>query len=232
MCREEARMLRIVIVEDDPVAASLLSDYVPCEDIAVDAVYGSGEEALERLRSLPLPDVILLDVNLPGISGIETAARVKESWPSVEIVMQTIFEDADTILAAIRSGASGYLLKASSSEEFRRAIREAKSGGSPLSGRVAKRVLESFRQVPEPGPASGAAVGPRERFALTEREEEILDSLIAGASYKEIAFELGISTHTVNSHLRKVYEKLRVNSRSEAVAVALGKQHEPSDGRA
>jgi DNA-binding NarL/FixJ family response regulator len=212
-------MLRIAIVEDDPVAASLLADYVPCEDIAVDAIYGSGEAALERMRSIPLPDVLLLDVNLPGISGIETAARVKEAWPSVEIVMQTIFEDADTILAAIRAGASGYLLKASSSEEFRRAIREAKAGGSPLSGRIAKRVLECFRSQ-QPLPLAAM----RAHFALTAREEEILDKLIAGASYKEIAAALCISAHTVSSHLRKVYEKLRVNSRAEAVAVALGKQ--------
>jgi DNA-binding NarL/FixJ family response regulator len=212
-------MLRIAIVEDDPVAASLLEDYVPCEDIAVDAVYGSGESALEHMRSLSLPDVLLLDVNLPGISGIETAAKVKEAWPSVEIVMQTVFEDSDTILAAIRAGASGYLLKASSSEEFRRAIREAKAGGSPLSGRIAKRVLECFRSRQAPPPAA-----TRAHFDLTAREEEILDKLIAGASYKEIASALGISIHMVNSHLRKVYEKLRVNSRSEAVAVALSKQ--------
>jgi DNA-binding NarL/FixJ family response regulator len=219
---EGKAMIRIAIVEDDPMASSLLRDYISCEDMAVDAAYGSGEEALERMRSLPLPDVVLLDVNLPGISGIETASRLKEAWPGIEIVMQTVFEDGDTILAAIAAGASGYLLKASSSEEFRRAIREVVAGGSPLSGRVAKRILESFRSLTEQVPA-------REQFDLTAREEEILDKLIAGASYKEIGSDLGISAHTVNSHLRKVYEKLRVSSRSEAVAVALGKQ--PPAGR-
>ena len=210
-------MIRIVIVEDDPMASSLLRDYISCEDIAIDAAYGSGEEALERMRSLPLPDVVLLDVNLPGISGIETASRLKAAWPNIDIVMQTVFEDGDTILAAIASGASGYLLKASSSEEFKRAIREVVAGGSPLSGKVAKRILESFRSLPK-------AISAREQYDLTAREEEILDKLIAGSSYKEIASDLGISVHTVNSHLRKVYEKLRVSSRSEAVAVALGKQ--------
>jgi len=226
-------MIRIAIVEDDPMAAALLRDYIACDDIAVDAAYGSGEEALERMRSLPLPDVVLLDVNLPGISGIETAARVKEAWPGVEIVMQTVFEDTDTILAAIAAGASGYLLKASSSDEFKRAIREAKAGGSPLSGKVAKRVLERFRADGASGAAaagtpgsgaSGKAATAKERYSLTPREEEILGKLIAGASYKAIASDLGISTHTVNSHLRKVYEKLRVNSRSAAVAIAIGKR--------
>jgi len=223
-------MIRIAIVEDDPMAASLLRDYIACDDIAVDAAYGSGEEALERMRSLPLPDVVLLDVNLPGISGIETAARIKEAWPGVEIVMQTVFEDTDTILAAIAAGASGYLLKASSSDEFKRAIREAKAGGSPLSGKVAKRVLERFRAdgggasgTPGAG-AAGRAAAAKARYSLTPREEEILGKLIAGASYKAIASDLCISTHTVNSHLRKVYEKLRVNSRSAAVAIAIGKR--------
>ncbi|MDP3179030.1 MAG: response regulator transcription factor [Spirochaetaceae bacterium] len=213
-------MLRIAIVEDNAVAASILVEYISCDDIAVDAVYRSGEEALERMRTLPLPDVLLLDLNLPGISGIETAERIKAEWPSVEIVMQTVFEDSESIFKAIRAGVSGYLLKASTSDEFRKAIREAKAGGSPLSSKVAKRVLESFRAEATGGTArKGGAV---ERFDLTEREEQILAGLIRGASYKGIAAMLNISPHTVNSHIRKVYEKLRVTSRSAAVARALG----------
>jgi DNA-binding NarL/FixJ family response regulator len=214
-------MLRIAVVEDDPVAASLLVDYIACEDISVDAVYRSGEEAVERMRALPLPDLLLLDLSLPGISGIETAARIKAEWPSVEIVMQTVFEDSESIVGAIRAGVSGYLLKASTSDEFRRAIREAIVGGSPLSGKVAKKVLESFRAAAKA--ETERRDGALEGFNLTNREEEILDGLIHGASYKEIAAELAISPHTVNSHIRKVYEKLRVNSRSAAVARALGR---------
>ena len=214
-----AAMIRIVIVEDNPLAASLLADYIPCEDIAVDAVYRSAEEALDRMRRLPLPDLVLLDLNLPGISGIEAAKRIKESWPGIDIIIQTIFEDSDSILGAIRAGVSGYLLKASSSADFRKAIREVRAGGSPLSGKVAKKILESLKASPEAVDSEKAIEG----FELTEREDEILRTLIQGDSYKEIAAKFGISPHTVNSHLRKVYEKLRVNSRSEAVAVALGK---------
>ncbi len=208
-------MLYITLVEDDPVAAELLKEYLRTGEMEIDRHYATAEEALEAIPALPLPDLVLMDIGLPGLSGIEATRRLKGRFPALEIVMLTTFEDSRSVVEAIKAGASGYLLKASTQGQLQEAILEVARGGSYLSGRIARKVLEEFRSelVPPTDPAPES---------LTAREREILDQLVAGASYKAIAGRLGISVHTVNNHIRHIYEKLHVNSRAEAAAKVLG----------
>jgi DNA-binding NarL/FixJ family response regulator len=207
----QRRVIRIEIIEDDPVAQDLLREYLKTEETEVAAIYTSGEEALEEMgQSKELPTVVLMDIKLPGISGIETARRLKAKYPSLEIIMLTIHEDDATIMQAVEAGASGYVLKGSPKEELLTALREATQGGSFLTGKIARRILHNF-------PRSENNAGGK-AFGLTGREEEILKELTLGHSYKEIADKLNLSFFTVNNHIRKIYEKMRVHSRGEAAA--------------
>ncbi len=210
-------MIFVTIVEDNPIAANLLKEYIENPEIRVGTVYASGEEALEAIPANPLPDLVLVDIGLPGISGIEVTRKLKEMYPDLEIMIQTVFEDTSTIVSAIKAGASGYILKASTRDDITRAIMEVKKGGSFLSGKIARKIFQEFQSSDTTDAAASI-----ETFLLTAREEEILRELIRGATYKEIASRLDISIHTVNNHIRKIYEKLRVNSRGEAVARAIG----------
>lgn len=215
-------MIYVAIIEDNPTAAVLLKEYIESPDIRVTAVYPSGEEALALIPGIPLPDILLVDIGLPGISGIEVTRRLKEQFPDLEILIQTVFEDTASIVAAIKAGASGYILKASSRDEIIRAVMEVRKGESFLSGKIARKILQEFKNR-ETGAAGETA---HTDYALTAREEEILRELIRGTSYKQIADHLDISIHTVNNHIRKIYEKMRVNSRGEAVAKAMGSRAE------
>lgn len=211
-------MLNICIVEDDPLAANLLQEYIEGDDMRVVNHYSSAEDAMSRIPILPLPDVILMDVGLPGASGIDATSNLKSRYPDLEIIMLTTFEDTETIVRSIKAGASGYLLKASRAEEIRGAIKQICRGGSTLSGSVARKLLREFRQ---PTHERDTATDD-ELESLTEREHHILDLLISGKSYKAIAADLDISVHTVNNHIRHIYKKMHVQSRSEAVAKTLG----------
>lgn len=210
-------MLYVAIVEDNKRAGEILREYIEGEDIKVTAVYDSGEEALELIPALPLPDIILMDIGLPGISGIEVTRKLKERYQTIEVIIQTIFEDSTTIIDAIKAGASGYILKGSSREDIVKALWEVKKGNSFLTGRVARKVLQEFQR------PSGKAVTSVcvEDFSLTGREEEILREIIKGLPNKEIADRLSISAHTVSNHIRRIYEKMQVHSRGEAVAKAM-----------
>lgn len=211
-------MIFVALVEDDPVAADLLKDYLSGEELKITNHYTSAESALERIPTLPLPDIILMDIGLPGITGIEATRQLKQQFPDINIVMLSTFEDSKSILGAIKAGASGYLLKATSSHEIRDALQEIHRGGSFLSGRIARKMLDEFRMdmMNRDGPASGQIE------QLTEREQGILDRLVKGDSYKAIADDCNISVHTVNNHIRRIYEKMQVHSRAEAVAKAIG----------
>lgn len=208
-------MFHIAVVEDEPVIGKFLKKLLEGKGATV-TLYPSGEDILEKIQ-LPLPDVVLMDINLSGISGIETTLLLKQRYPDLEIVVQTILEDTTTILEAIKAGASGYLLKASPAEEIISALEEVKRGGSFLTGKIARKMLGEFQKTE----THQLQKEPLPIFMLTTREEEILKELIQGASYKDIAARLAISHHTVNNHIRKIYEKLRVNSRAEAVAKAI-----------
>ncbi|BCU78525.1 response regulator transcription factor [Luteolibacter sp. LG18] len=201
------RKSTVAIVEDNSALGASLRKVVESSDqLQCVGVWTSGEEALKKIDAFR-PDVVLMDINLPGISGIEATARVKEYLPEIQIVMVTVYGDHDKIFAALKAGAAGYLLKRSSPSEVRDAIQEVLTGGAPMSPEIARRVVETFRQ-----PTRDAAQSP----GLSPRETEILEALCEGLANKEIASRLGIAPDTVRVHLRNIYEKLHVRSRTEA----------------
>lgn len=173
------------------------------------AVCGSGEDALKEFPRCR-PDVALMDINLPGMSGIECTARLKQLLPELQILMVTVYADNEYVFEALKLGASGYLLKSADPSELTRSIREVIAGGAPMTGQIARRVVEVFQQ-----PQSAR----ENRAELSKREVEVLELLAKGYANKEIAQRLGTSTETIRVHIRHIYEKLHVHSRTEAVAL-------------
>lgn len=176
------------------------------------------EDAFAALTAEPAPQVLLLDVGLPGVSGIEGIARLRLLAPQMAIVILTVFEEDDKIFRAICAGAAGYLLKTSSTEDIAAAIRSAAAGGSPINPTIARRVLEMF---------SRANPVPRD-YGLTPRELDILKLLVAGSTIKDAAAQLGIGYYTADEYIRSVYEKLQVRSRGSAIAKAVNEKLVPS----
>jgi DNA-binding NarL/FixJ family response regulator len=207
--------IRVALVEDDSrIRASLISLFELAEGYRCVNAFGSTEETLAGSVA-DIADVVLMDINLPGRSGIECVAELKRRNPALLVVMLTVYEDADKIFAALRAGASGYLLKRTPPAELLEAIREAVDGGSPMSSLIARKVVASFQDPTGPRPTAAAA--PLPLPTLTPREREILNALAKGLLYKEIADQLGIGTTTVRTHLRSIYDKLQVQTRTEAV---------------
>lgn len=167
----------------------------------------SAEDAIHKVPKL-LPDVVVMDLHLPNMSGADCTRRLKDLCPSVRILVLTVYEDNDRIFGALKAGASGYLLKRADPTAILRAIQEVKDGGAPMSSQIASRVVESFRETNHT---------PEVSEKLSQREEEILDVLAKGYRSKEIAEHFCISVTTVNTHLRHIYEKLHVRSRAEAI---------------
>jgi len=176
--------------------------------------YASGEQALRELPG-QIPDVVLMDINLPGMSGIECVARLKQKVPKTQVLMLTTYEEGDLIFESLRAGANGYLLKNMPPSELVQAVEQVHAGGSPMSMHIARKVVNHFQQIKQPS---------SEMEKLTKRELEILALLAKGFLYKEIADQLGISLSTVRAHLHTVYEKLHVQSRTEAVVKYLGER--------
>lgn len=173
--------------------------------------FDSCEKALAALASDDAPDLILLDVGLPGMSGLDGMRLIKERSPKALVVILTVFEDDDKVFSAICAGAAGYLLKTSSATEITEAVRDALDGGSPMTSRIARRVLDMFSKL-----------APKHSdYGLSDREKEILQLMVTGLIKKEIAERLTLSVHTVDTYLRRIYEKLEVNTRTGAVAKAL-----------
>jgi DNA-binding NarL/FixJ family response regulator len=198
----------VAIVEDNAALGSSLRKIVEsATDFRCVGVWTTAEEALKKIEAFR-PQVILMDINLPGMSGIHATARIKQHLPELQVIMVTVYRDHDQIFAALKAGASGYLLKRSTPEEVRQAIRDVRSGGAPMSAEIARRVVEAFHQ-----PAKAADT---ETVKLSKRETEILEHLTKGLANKEIADRLDISVETVRVHLRRIYEKLHVHSRTEA----------------
>ena len=173
--------------------------------------FRSMEEALEKIK-FALPDVALVDIGLPGMSGVEGVRILKELYPSLLMVMNTVYEDDERIFDALCAGASGYLLKKTPPTRLLESLNEAIAGGAPMSPEVARRVLKIFREIRPPEHAD---------YKLTPHETRLLRLLVEGHSYKTAAARLGVSVKTVSFHLQKIYEKLQVHSKSEAVAKAL-----------
>ncbi len=199
---------QVAIVEDNAALGNGLRKLVEsADDFRCVGVWTSAEEALKKIEAF-MPQVILMDINLPGMSGIEATARIKRHLPEIQVIMVTVYRDHDQIFAALKAGASGYLLKRSTPDEVRQAIRDVRSGGAPMSAEIARRVVEAFHQ-PVAKPVA-------DEVKLSRRETEILEYLSKGMANKEIADRLEISVETVRVHLRRVYEKLHVHSRTEA----------------
>lgn len=205
----EPLLIRVAIVEDDAVIRRSLSQIVgEARGLSCVAACATAEEGLKRLPQLA-PDVVLMDINLPQMSGIECVRRLRDLLPKTQVLMLTVYEDSDSIYRALRAGASGYLLKRSEPEQLLEAIHDVLLGGSPMTSQIARKVVQAFRISSEAENLS---------MKLTERESEILDFLVKGYANKELAEKLGVSVPTVRSHLRNIYEKLHVHSRTEAVA--------------
>lgn len=200
----------VAIIEDDPETRRLIADWLRAtSDIALLGDFPQPDAAIPAVLELR-PEIVLCDINMPGMNGIECVRRLKAGLPDTQFVMLTVFGDVDHIFDALAAGASGYLLKSTPGEELVAAIREVRAGGSPMTSDVARKVVQSFRR---PAPAEPPGM------ALSERERRVLELLAAGHLYKEIADQLGISVTTVNTYIRRIYEKLHVRSRSQAVAL-------------
>ena len=206
--------IRTVLIEDVVSYAEALRNYIAISNSGVECagVFTTAEEALQHIPKHP-PDVAVVDINLPGMSGIELVARLKETCPGVLCLILTTYEDGAPIFDALKAGASGYILKRAPAQEIVSAIIQVHQGGSPMSPQIARRVVNFFHNRP---PAD-------ELDVLSEREREVLQLLSEGSMYKEIAGHLNISIDTVRSHVRKIYEKLHVHSRTGAVLKYFGK---------
>lgn len=201
-----------LIEDDDDYRAGVERLLVETGRFEVIHSCGSAEDGWRELPKR-LPRVALVDINLPGLPGPAIVARLHEKFPALRCVMLSMFDDADHLFAALQAGAAGYLLKSAPPEEIVTGLDELLAGGSPMSRPIARRVLASFVRPP------AADAGEN----VTQREREILDQLARGLAYKEIAATLGISTATVKNHLYRIYEKLAVRSRTEAVVKWLGR---------
>jgi|SRR5581483_334008 len=198
----------VAIVEDDNDFRASLERYLnEVPGYRCVCVCSTAEEALHKIPRLK-PDLALMDIHLPNLSGLECTRRLKELCPSVQILILTVYTDNERIFGALKAGASGYLLKRADPEDILRAIQEVKQGGAPMSSQIARCVVQSFRNDPANDPKVEA---------LSQREEEILQHLSKGYSTKEIADRLSVSVNTVRTHLQHIYDKLHVRSRTEAV---------------
>ncbi|GDX47432.1 MAG: response regulator transcription factor [Bacteroidetes bacterium] len=205
-------MIKIVIYDDNASRREsldlLLQSY---NDFIVQGAFNDCSNVEDEINSLQ-PDIVLMDIEMPNVDGISGVKIINRLFPNVKVIMQTVFEDDEKIFDALRFGASGYILKKTDPNKIIEAIREVMNGGSPMTPSIATRVLKFFRD-------KGAV--DTQNFGLTTREMDILQHLVDGKSYKMISSDLNISYHTVNSHVKKIYDKLQVNSVSEAVSKAL-----------
>jgi len=207
--------ITVSIVEDNRGTRDTLLELLRrAPNIACPHAYKTGEEALTGIPAAP-PDLALVDINLPGMNGIELVAKLKLALPKLQMLILTSYEESRLIFEALRAGASGYLLKKNIPSELLPAIELAFNGGAPMSVQIARQVVEHFHQIP--APASDVE-------KLTKREQEVLELLAKGFLYKEICEQLGISMPTVKSHLKQIYEKLHVQTRTEAAVKYLGRK--------
>ena len=210
MSYKETVAIAVSIVEDDAQARKILAGWVNrATGFRLAGEWGNAESALHELAEKK-PNVVLMDINLPGMSGVEAVRRLKPVLPGTQFVMLTVYEDADHIYNALAAGATGYLLKQTPRQELLSALEDVHRGGSPMTSNIARKVVQSFSQ---PSPAAST-----DGDGLSPREQEVLDLLARGYLYKEIAELLNISVPTVNTYVRRMYEKLQVRSRAQAVA--------------
>ena len=215
MTESNTAHIRVWLVEDNEVFRRNVQRVINGLDgMTCDGSFDSAEATFAALQTNPAPDVILLDVQLPGVDGIAALSKFLEAVPEVRVIILTVFDDADKIFRAVCAGASGYVLKASGTDKIGESIRQVMGGGAPMTPEVAKKVLDAFAN-------SDLLPGAKGDYGLTAREQEILRLLAEGLLKKEIADALSISVNTVSTHLRRVYDKLHVNTNTGAVAKAL-----------
>ena len=201
--------ISVSIVEDnDKLRGTLARVLNRAEGLHCVSQYANAEDALKDLPQVR-PDVVLMDINLPGMNGVQCVRQLKALLPEIQVMMLTVYEDTENIFNALAAGASGYMLKRTSSKELLEAIQDVHRGGSPMTMHIARKVVQSFQH-------TAATAQPTEN--LSEREQQVLDLLSQGLMYKEIAEKLGISYETVHTYIRRIYEKLQVRTRTEAVA--------------
>ena len=204
-----AAPIAVAVVEDNPgLRRSLETMLNRAPGIQCVGTFPSGEEAVSALPSLR-PRVVLMDINLPGMNGVQCVARLAHDLPCTQIIMLTVYEDNDAIFDSLAAGAGGYLLKPVRSAKLIGAIKELLAGGAPMSSNIARRLVQTFKKQPAP---------PDDLAQLAPREREILDLLAQGFLKKEIADQLGVSFWTIHTHIARIYEKLHVHSRSQAMA--------------
>jgi len=205
--------ITVCIVEDDPELRDSVRHYLgDAPGFACVGAYGSAEEALIEIPRQK-PEVVLMDINLPSMNGIECVGKLKQADPATQVLMFTVYEDSDQVFEALVAGACGYMVKSTPPEKVLDAIRDVHNGGSPMSSHIARKVVKYFHQV-----------SPKNELAsLSRREEEVLQQLAQGYLYKEIADRLSISIDTVRKHLNNIYGKLHVHSRTDAVVKYLRK---------
>jgi DNA-binding NarL/FixJ family response regulator len=201
--------MRIIIVEDDALfAGNLEKIFQREEEISVAGVFTNAEDALASLEECA-PDILLADLGLPGMSGVELIRRAKERLPELEAMVVTVFEDRDTIIAALKAGASSYILKSNVPEDLVRSLFELDQGGSPMSPRIARKLVKEFQ-----------VETMEEQYLLSGRERDIIKAIEEGLSYKEIANDFHISAHTVHAHIRNIYRKLQASNKQSAIISA------------
>lgn len=202
-----SKPIQVAIVEDNARLRTQLEKLIAAaEGFACAAAFPDGESALKGMAAAA-PDVVLMDIQLPKMSGVECVARLKDTLPDLKVVMLTAYDDSDLIFRALENGASGYLLKRTLPDELLRSIADVQNGGAPMSGHIARMVVQSFQR-------RGAS--PKAAENLTTREDEVLRLVAKGMVNKEIADQLGVSLETVRGHLKNIYMKLHVRSRTEA----------------
>jgi len=200
-------MIRVIIVEDDKEIRESLSVFLDeSEGLKFAGSFADCETALKNIPEL-LPDVILMDISLPGMNGIECVKKIREKDEAIDIIMLTVHKNDEMIFDSLCSGACGYLMKNTSPSEIIEAIKEVRNGGSPMSTEIARRIVTSFRA--------------KKTIDFTSREHEVLALLCKGLSYKSIADKIFVSIETVHFHIKNIYRKLHVNSKSQAVAKAI-----------
>lgn len=200
--------IRVCVIEDDAILREAMADALGDDPaLAVVGRHASGEAFLDRLEA-EAPDVAIMDINLPGISGIEAVRRAKAKRPAAQFLMCTVQDDDDNLFEALCAGATGYLVKDADPMQVLAAVKDLHAGGSPMSAGIARRVIKALAQ--QRAPAAEIA-------QLTERERQVLQELAQGYRYKEIAERLAVSVDTVRTHVRNLYEKLQVSSRTDAL---------------
>lgn len=201
-------MTTVAVVEDNNDFRATLAGYLDAAPgYRCVCACSTSEEALQKIPRV-MPDVVLMDIHLPNMSGLDCTRLLKDLCPSVQILILTVYEDNERIFGALKAGAGGYLLKRADPADILHAIQEVKQGGAPMSSQIARRVVQSFREEPRE---------PQKVESLSQREEVILQHLSSGYSTKEIAERLSVSVNTVRTHLQHIYDKLHVRSRTEAV---------------